>query len=304
MFQARGRLAVTSLSWLKVTALGFSSAQPIPGPKRIPQKKLPIPGVDHVILVSSAKGGVGKSTVAVNLAVALSKQLGNGKVGLMDADIFGPSIPTMLGIEGIEPQVDRQKMMLPIENHGLKIMSIGSIVRHDAAVVWRGLLVMSAIRQLLRQVVWGPLDVLVVDMPPGTGDVQLSLSQNIPIDGAVIVTTPHKVAVTDTRRGIDMLLKVKVPLVGVVENMSHFVCPSCGKQTSVLRAAGAEGGGAALSVEYDTPLLASIPVEPEIAFAGDEGCPVIISNPESTTAAAYKQLATAVCSYIKRKATV
>ncbi|KAL7063858.1 hypothetical protein AAHC03_05547 [Spirometra sp. Aus1] len=266
-------------------------------------KKLPIAGVQNVVLIASAKGGVGKSTVAVNLALASSLLNSALRIGLMDGDIFGPSIPQMMGLEGIEPEVNAKKLIIPLQNYGIKTMSMGSLIKKESAVVWRGLMVMSAIQQLLRQVAWGPLDTLFVDTPPGTGDVQLSISQNIPVQGAVIVTTSHSLSLADTRRGIEMMLKLNVPLIGVVENMSHFVCPCCKTQTDLWQlddAANSDSGAAKLAAEYDIPLLCRLPIEPMMSVTNDRGQPVVISHPDSTSAATYMQLAAAVHDFLMR----
>ncbi|VDL97487.1 unnamed protein product [Schistocephalus solidus] len=239
------------------------------------------------------------------------------RIGLMDADVFGPSIPQMMSLEGIEPEVNEKNLIIPLQNYGIKTMSMGSLIKKDSAVVWRGLMVMSAIQQLLRKVAWGPLDTLFVDTPPGTGDVQLSISQNIPVQGAVIVTTSHSLSLADTRRGIEMMLKLKfvtepahpnphslqVPLIGIVENMSHFVCPCCKTQTDLWQlddTAGSDSGAAKLAAEYSTPLLCRLPIEPMMSVTNDRGQPVVISHPDSGSAVTYKRLAAAVHDFLTR----
>lgn len=260
--------------------------------------KFPIPGVRNVLLVSSTKGGVGKSTLSVNIALALKNEVKNETIGLLDADIFGPSIPKMMGLEGIEPETDSKKLIIPLINYGIKCMSMGFLVDPNSAVVWRGLMVMSAIQQLLRQVSWGPLHTLVIDMPPGTGDVQLSLCQNIPIQGVLIVTTPQAVAVSDTHRGIQMLKKLKIPIYGIVENMSGFKCPLCGGKTSVFdhpRDSETKtpilSGGERLAADTGLILLERIPIDPQLVYTTDSGRPLMIAYPDSEVAQIYRRMA-------------
>jgi ATP-binding protein involved in chromosome partitioning len=245
-----------------------------------------IPEVKHTIAVSSGKGGVGKSTVAVNLAVALR---GSGaSVGIIDADVYGPDIPLMLGSRGRPGMFDNR--IIPVEAHGLKMMSIGLLVNEREPLVWRGPMIHSFIQQMLRDVMWGPLDYLVFDMPPGTGDAQLSLSQVIPLGGVVMVTTPQDVALLDVRKAVGMFQRLNVPILGIVENMSHFVCPHCGVATPIF----GDTGGQRIAEEYGVPLLARIPLDPETRVAGDEGTPITIHRPESAQAAAFRALAAAV----------
>ena len=257
-------------------------------PRRHGRSSEPLPGVKHVIAVASGKGGVGKSTVACNLAVGLAK-LGL-KVGVLDADLFGPSMPKLFGI-GAKPALapDGQKLV-PLESYGVKIMSIGFLIEEGAPVIWRGPMVMSALNQLLREVVWGELDVLVVDMPPGTGDTQLTMAQNVPLAGAVIVSTPQDLALIDARRGIAMFGQVKVPLIGVVENMSYFVCPHCGERDELFGA----GGGAKLAMDEGTRVLAQIPIHLEVREAGDAGMPIVLKDPEHPASRAFMDLARGV----------
>ncbi|EUB64211.1 Iron-sulfur protein NUBPL [Echinococcus granulosus] len=256
-------------------------------------KKLAITGVDNIVMVSSAKGGVGKSTIAVNLAIALSRLKAPNQVGLLDSDVFGPSVPDLMGVNDIQPNTNDRKQIIPIQNYGIKCMSIGSLIKKDSAVVWRGLMVMQAVQTLLRQVAWGPLNTLVVDTPPGTGDVHLSLIQNVPIRGSVVVTTSHPLSLSDTRRGIEMLLKLNVPLLGVVENMAKFVCPSCKFTTPLWCASDSteESGAAKLADQYEIPLFCQIPFEPNVSDGKEKGIPVVISHPNSFTATTFVELA-------------
>ena len=255
-----------------------------------------IPEVAHTVAVSSGKGGVGKSTVAANLALAL-KQSG-ATVGLVDVDVYGPDIPLMMGTRG-KPGMFENKI-IPVEAHGIKIMSIGLLVDERAALVWRGPMIHSAVQQFLRDVNWGPLDYLVFDMPPGTGDAQLSLSQVIPLGGVVMVTTPQDVALLDVRKGLAMFRKLNVPVIGVVENMSYFVAPDTGKQYPIF----GEGGGAKVAAEFGVPLLAQIPLEMDTRKGGDTGMPIVVGQPRSAQAAAFRALAAAVAERVRALATL
>ena len=260
-------------------AQGQGGGQPAPAADLIPEVK-------HTIAVSSGKGGVGKSTVAVNLAVALR---GTGaSVGIIDADVYGPDVPLMLGSRGRPGMFDNR--IIPVEAHGLKMMSIGLLVNEREPLVWRGPMIHSFIQQMLRDVMWGPLDYLVFDMPPGTGDAQLSLSQVIPLGGVVMVTTPQDVALLDVRKAVGMFQRLNVPILGIVENMSHFVCPHCGVATTIF----GDTGGQRVADEYSVPLLARIPLDPETRVAGDEGMPITLRRPESAQAAAFRALAAVV----------
>jgi len=243
-------------------------------------------GVRHVIAVASGKGGVGKSTVAVNLAVALAQS--GRRVGLIDADIHGPSLPRMLGVS--EKPGLRDKTMIPVQAFGMKCMSIGFLVPEDQAMVWRGPMVMGALQQLLGQTAWGELDVMVVDMPPGTGDVQLTMSQKVRLAGAVIVSTPQDIALLDARRGVAMFAKVGVRILGVVENMSFFQCPHCGERTDVFGHGGAEAEAAKLGV----PFLGAVPLLLDVREAGDSGLPIVLSAPGSAAGVAFRGIAEAV----------
>jgi len=248
-----------------------------------------IPEVRHVIAVASGKGGVGKSTVAVNLACALARQ--GHSVGLLDADVYGPSIPIMMGIPAERPRMDTSgKRLIPFERYGIRFMSRGFLVEQDSAVIWRGPMVMKALEQLLRDVVWGSLDYLVLDLPPGTGDAQLTLTQRVQLSGAVIVSTPQDVALADAVRGVAMFRKVNVPILGLVENMSFFECPHCSGRTEVFGHGGARERAAKLQV----PFLLELGLDPEICRTGDAGAPIVDSAPESTAAKAFGDLAVSV----------
>jgi ATP-binding protein involved in chromosome partitioning len=240
-----------------------------------------IPGIAAVIAVASGKGGVGKSTTALNLALGL-RDLGL-RVGLLDADIYGPSVPRLTGIRE-KPQLNDDKKMIPIARFGLAIMSIGFLVEEETAMIWRGPMVMSAITQMLRDVVWGTLDILVVDMPPGTGDAQLTLAQNVPLKGAIIISTPQDLALIDARRGLAMFRKVNVPVLGIVENMSYFQCPHCGTRSDIFGHGGARHEAERLGV----PFLGEIPLHMSIRATSDSGTPVVASEPDGPHAAIYR----------------
>jgi ATP-binding protein involved in chromosome partitioning len=242
-----------------------------------------IPGVAAVIAVASGKGGVGKSTTALNLALGL-RDLGL-RVGLLDADIYGPSVPRLTGINE-KPQLDDNRKMIPIQRFGLAIMSIGFLVEENTAMIWRGPMVMSAITQMLRDVAWGTLDILVVDMPPGTGDAQLTLAQNVPLKGAVIISTPQDLSLIDARRGLAMFRKVNVPVLGIVENMSYFQCPHCGTRSDIFGHGGARHEAERLGV----PFLGEIPLHMSIRTTSDAGNPVVASEPEGPHAAIYRAI--------------
>jgi len=251
------------------------------------QGKRGVPGIEAIIAVASGKGGVGKSTTAVNLALGLAA-LGL-KVGLLDADIYGPSMPRLLGIRG-RPQTRDGKILQPMENYGLKVMSIGFLVEEETPMIWRGPMVISALTQMLREVEWGPLDVLVVDMPPGTGDAQLTMAQQVPLAGAVIVSTPQDLALIDARKGLNMFRKVDVPLLGIVENMSYFVAPDTGKRYDIFGHGGARREAERLGV----PFLGEVPLVMDIRESSDGGRPVVAADPQGAEAAIYREIATRV----------
>lgn len=248
------------------------------------QKPL-VPGVKFIVAVASGKGGVGKSTTSVNLALALAA---NGrKVGLLDADIYGPSMPRMMGIAG-RPNSPDGKRLEPMENFGVKVMSMGFLVAEDTPMIWRGPMVMSALQQMLRDVNWGDLDVLVVDMPPGTGDAQLTMAQQVPLAGAVIVSTPQDIALLDARKGLNMFRRVDVPVLGIIENMSYFCCPNCGHRTDIFSHGGARKEADDLGMEF----LGEIPLHLSIRETSDQGQPIVVSQPDSEHAKVYRQIAT------------
>jgi ATP-binding protein involved in chromosome partitioning len=252
-----------------------------------------VPGVSHIIAVASGKGGVGKSTTAVNLALGL-KEMGL-KVGILDADIYGPSMPRLLGLKGQPQQVSGNKLA-PMEAYGLKVMSMGFLVDEETPMIWRGPMVMSALSQMLKDVAWGELDVLVVDMPPGTGDAQLTMAQQVPLAGAVIVSTPQDLALIDARKGLNMFRKVNVPVLGLVENMSSFVCPHCGEPSNIFGHGGARSEAARLGV----PFLGEVPLTLEIRETSDEGRPVVATDPASAGAEAFRQIAARAFAELER----
>jgi ATP-binding protein involved in chromosome partitioning len=255
-------------------------------PQAAPPRPDFIPEVRRTVAVSSGKGGVGKSTVAVNLALGLRQ--GGASVGIIDSDVYGPDVPLMLGTKGRPGMFDNR--IIPVEAHGLKLMSIGLLVNEREPLVWRGPMIHSFIQQMLKDVNWGALDYLVFDMPPGTGDAQLSLSQVLPLGGVVMVTTPQDVALLDVRKAIGMFQRLNVPILGIVENMSTFACPHCGHHTQIF----GDQGGQRLADEFAVPLLARLPIDPETRIGGDEGTPITVRRPDSPPARAFRELAGAV----------
>jgi ATP-binding protein involved in chromosome partitioning len=246
--------------------------------------KAPAPGIRSIVAVASGKGGVGKSTTAVNLALALAAE--GAKVGLLDADVYGPSMPRMMGVRG-KPSTPDGKTLEPMRNYGVSIMSMGFLVDEETPMIWRGPMVMSAIQQMLRDVNWGELDILVGDMPPGTGDAQLTLAQQVPLAGAVIVSTPQDIALLDARKGLNMFRKVDVPVLGIVENMSYFICPNCSHRTEIFAHGGARLEAERLGVEF----LGEIPLDIAIRETSDSGQPIVISQPASPHAKSYRAIA-------------
>lgn len=244
----------------------------------------PVPGVRSIVAVASGKGGVGKSTLAANLAVALARA--GRRTGLLDADIYGPSQPRMMGVSE-RPKSPDGKTILPLHAHGVTMMSIGLMLKEGEAVVWRGPMLMGALQQMMGQVAWGDLDVLVVDLPPGTGDVQLTLSQRYPVAGAIVVSTPQDVALLDVRKALDMFAKLKVPILGMVENMSAYICPKCGHEAHIFGHGGARAEAEALGL----PFLGEIPLDLKVRLAGDGGTPVVAAHPDSPEARAFESIA-------------
>jgi ATP-binding protein involved in chromosome partitioning len=259
-----------------------------PTPKTVaPPTPVAFPDLGNIIAVSSGKGGVGKSTVAVNLAVALAQA--GARVGIMDADIYGPNVPRMLGLDG-PPKLDNHDRMVPHEAYGVRVVSLGFLVQPDQPAIWRGPIIMKVINQFLRDVAWGKLDFLIVDMPPGTGDAQLSLVQATHVHGALVVTTPQDVAAGDALRGAKMFERVGVPILGIVENMSYFECPHCGKPSALF----GSGGGRRLAEMLELPLLSEVPLYPRVMEGGDAGRPIVVAEPESGAAKVLTELAARV----------
>jgi ATP-binding protein involved in chromosome partitioning len=247
--------------------------------------RAPVPGVRNIIAVGAGKGGVGKTTVAVNLAVALA---GSGsRVGLIDGDVYGPNVPIMFGLTSAQLMADEQQKIVPPESYGVKIVSMGLLAREEDAIIWRGPMLHSVVKQFFQDVRWGELDYLVMDMPPGTGDVALSLSQTVPVAGAIVVTTPQQVSLADTKRAVRMYQKLSVPVLGLIENMSYFVCPGCGHESDIFGRGGAEG----VAEQMEVPFLGRIPIYEPIRVGSDTGRPIVIGEPESPAARAFVQAA-------------
>ena len=285
-------LTVKGIDKAMVTLTAERPAQPnapaSPGPRaQAATAKAMIPGVKHIVAVASGKGGVGKSTVSANLALALSK-LGM-TVGILDADIYGPSLPKLFGITG-RPTIDENKIMQPLDGYGIKVMSIGFLIEEETPMIWRGPMVMSALQQMMREVNWGTLDVLIVDMPPGTGDAQLTMAQAVTLAGAVIVSTPQDLALIDARRGVSMFKRVEVPILGVIENMSYFLCPECGTRSDIFGHGGARHEAERLGV----PFLGEVPLHIDIRELSDAGTPVVATAPDSVHAKIFMGLAEAL----------
>lgn len=270
---------------------GSSSGQQPQRPAPPQQGRMParpeLPGIRSIVAVASGKGGVGKSTVATNLALALAGQ--GLAVGLLDADVYGPSLPRMMGISR-KPESRDGKTLIPLENHNIKCMSIGFLVAEDTPTIWRGPMVMSALEQMLRDVEWGELDVLVVDMPPGTGDAQLTMAQRVPLAGAVIVSTPQDIALLDARKGLNMFRRVDVPVLGIVENMSYFLCPHCGERSEIF----GHGGARQEADKLGVPFLGEVPLHLDIRMAGDGGTPIVSADPTGPHAEAFAAIASKV----------
>ncbi len=280
--------ALEGVESVSIVMTAHSASKPPPDLKGSrpaePQGPQKIPGIDRILAVASGKGGVGKSTVSANLAAALAAE--GRRVGLLDADVYGPSQPRMLGVSG-RPSSPDGKTILPMRNHGVTMMSIGLMTREEEAVVWRGPMLMGALQQMLNQVQWGALDVLIVDLPPGTGDVQMTLAQKAELTGALVVSTPQDIALLDARKGINMFEKLGTPIVGMIENMSTHICSQCGHEEHVF----GHGGVAAEAEKLGVPLLAEIPLALDIRVAADGGAPIVVSKPESTQAQSFRTLA-------------
>lgn len=279
--QAVARVKGVTKALVVLTAERAMNAGPAPSQKTA---RLDVPGVRHIIAVASGKGGVGKSTVAANLAVALSK-LGQ-RVGLLDADIYGPSVPRLMGIPDAKPE-QAAKHLIPPQAHGLKVMSMGFLVDEATPMIWRGPMIQSALQQLLRDVDWSGLDILVIDMPPGTGDAQLTLAQKVSLAGAVVVSTPQDIALIDARKGLEMFRKVAVPVLGIVENMSYYCCPECGHRADIF----GHGGARAEAEKLHTPFLGEIPLHATIREVSDAGSPVALRGAEDHQARAFYEIA-------------
>lgn len=286
----KAEAALNALGASQVQIVMTAHSAPKPPPELKPTRRAEpngpeaIPGVDRILAIASGKGGVGKSTVSANLACALAAQ--GRRVGLLDADVYGPSQPRMLGISG-RPASPDGKTILPLRNHGVTVMSIGVMVNEGQAVVWRGPMLMGALQQMMRQVQWGALDVLIVDLPPGTGDVQMTLAQKAQVSGAIIVSTPQDVALLDARKGIDMFNQLNVPIYGLIENMSTHICSQCGHEEHVF----GHGGVRQEAEKMNVPLLAEIPLHIDIRLASDGGAPIVVSAPQSPQAEAFHTIA-------------
>src|SRR5687767_2575049 len=278
--EQQARDAVMGVAGIQSVEVKMTSNVPA-GAAGSPQQA--IAGVKNIIAVGSGKGGVGKSTVTVNLAVALAKT--GAKVGLMDADVYGPNVPMMMGMVG-RPEAKNQRIQ-PLVNYGVHVMSMGFLTTDDTPVIWRGPMLHSVIQQFVRQVDWGDLDYLLVDLPPGTGDVQLTLTQSVPLMGAVVVSTPQDVALQDARKAILMFRRVRVEILGIVENMSYFLCPKCNERTDIF----SHGGGEETARRYEVPFLGEVPLDVSIREGGDNGKPVVVSSPESAVARAFVTIA-------------
>ena len=285
---SRARKAVAQLPGVTEVKAQMGSKAPAARPGHGHETAPPdlIPAVKHTVAVSSGKGGVGKSTVAVNLAIAL--QGAGATVGLVDVDVYGPNIPLMMGARGRPGMFNNR--IIPVQAYGVRVMSIGFFVKEGDPVIWRGPMIHSAVQQFLKDVEWGELDYLVFDMPPGTGDAQLSLSQVLPLSGAIMVTTPQDVSLLDVRKGLAMFRKLNVPILGIVENMAGFQCPHCRAVTPIF----GEGGGQKLAEEFGVPVLGSIPLDPETRVGGDTGAPIVVARPASAQAEAFRRVAKAV----------
>ncbi|PAF46785.1 sodium:proton antiporter [Helicobacter sp. 12S02634-8] len=284
----------------KISALGIQEIHidiktpPKPQPKTPVTKNL-APQIKHFVMVSSGKGGVGKSTTSANIAVALAQQ--GKKVGLLDADVYGPNIPRMFGLNTAKPNVDPSgKRLIPLKAFGVEMMSMGVLYEEGQSLIWRGPMLMRAIEQMLSDVIWGDLDILVIDMPPGTGDAQLSLAQSVPVSAGVAVTTPQQVSLDDSARCLDMFVKLHIPIAGVIENMSGFICPDCGGEYDIF----GKGTSRAMADKYDTKILAEVPLEPKVRESGDSGKPIVFFDPQSHSAKEYVRASIALIEFLKK----
>lgn len=287
----------------KIRALGISKLNldiktpKLESPQRQATTRNLAPQIQQFVMVSSGKGGVGKSTTSVNLAIALAQS--GKKVGLLDADIYGPNIPRMLGLNSNKPEVDSSgKKLYPLKAYGVEMMSMGVLYDEGQSLIWRGPMVMRAIEQMLTDVLWSELDILVIDMPPGTGDAQLTFAQSVPVSAGVVVTTPQRVSLDDSSRALDMFKKLNVPIAGVVENMSGFICGKCGEETDIF----GKGKSRELAEKYEAQILAEIPLEAKIREGGDEGKPIVFFHPDSLSAKIYRTMADTLTTFLKKVA--
>jgi len=288
------RTAILETPGVSDVDIQISARQPkAPAGPAKAEKSAKLPDIKYYIAVASGKGGVGKSTAAVNIAVAMAKM--RDKVGLMDADIWGPSIPTMLGIKD-RPKATEDNKIIPLNKFGLKLMSIGFLVNEEETVIWRGPMVHGAIKQFIEDVIWDDTDHLVIDLPPGTGDAQLSLVQTVPLSGGIIVTTPQDVALIDVKRGVQMFRKLNVPILGIVENMSYLEHTGCGDVIDIF----GRGGGRRMAEQFGVPFLGEIPIDPQIRIGGDGGVPIVESHPESTAAIAFTKMAVHILDTVEK----
>ncbi|MFQ5637549.1 MAG: Mrp/NBP35 family ATP-binding protein [bacterium] len=302
---AQAKAAVSQLSGVESVILESQIHNPLnvisshpsgpapPPPQAAPPPRKILPNTKYTIAVASGKGGVGKTTVSVNLAVALAQT--GVKVGLLDADIYGPNIPIMMGVE--DKLGSRNNKIAPLSRYGVDMVSVGFIAQGDAAIIWRGPLVGRMIQQFLQDVDWGELDYLVIDLPPGTGDAQLTLTQTLPLTGAIVVSTPQDVALADAKKGINMFKKVNVPVLGIVENMSYFICPHCDQRSEIFD----HGGGQHASKKFGVPFLGEIPLDIKIRVGSDQGKPIVISEPDSPIASAFKNIAAAIADQVGKE---
>ena len=288
-FEEEARRIVAGLDGVKSVDIKMDSE--VSRQKSVPERKA-IDGVSNIIAVTSGKGGVGKSTVSVNLACSLAAD--GARVGLIDCDIYGPNIPIMMGND--RPPVGNGQMIVPLEAHGVKFMSMGLLARDDTPLIWRGPMLHGVLQQLLYQVEWGELDYLIADLPPGTGDVQITMTQSVPLSGGVVVTTPQDVALSDARKGVVMLQQVKVDVLGIVENMSYFICPACGEKSEIFD----HGGGEETSRHFNVPFLGNVPLETGIRQCGDKGTPIVVESPDSPSAEAFRNIARILAAEISK----